>query len=388
MIDKLKTLLSVGAIAYILYLFTFSIDGEMGVVLIAFFLLTPLISFGFALYARNRVKVSLFCDGYVKKGSDLTVRVAVEKTGRFPFAIIEIIPSASEVFEKQNKKYRLSMLFEDRAEFTFKVKAYVGGNGEICINELNSCGFLGFLKLRIKGVDIAPVSVGVIPEIPDVNPSSQLLRKVSDAVFTSDNSDECDTEMVFSAASTPGYEHREYVQGDPLKRVNWKLSTKKGKLMVRLDEAAASVQPLIILDLYRMPQYDAYKSVIVEEKILCSVFGLLKALVRQGISCNFVYTSGGETVVETVDNPDYPEILLLKALVSKVVPGHRIDIRDSGSSCGAIVATTAPLGDFNIVSDKLDTSNGLDVIVPEPVPYSTDHKLWYLDVSDNCFKVV
>ena len=35
----------------------------------------------------------------------------------------------------------------------------------------------------------------------------------------------------------PGYEHREYVAGDSPRRVNYKLSAKKQKLMVRLDES-------------------------------------------------------------------------------------------------------------------------------------------------------
>ena len=36
-----------------------------------------------------------------------------------------------------------------------------------------------------------------------------------------------------------------------MKRVNWKLSAKKNQLMVRLDEAASAVQPVIALDLFR-----------------------------------------------------------------------------------------------------------------------------------------
>ena len=119
-------------------------------------------------------------------------------------------------------------------------------------------------------------------------------------VVTSDEEEENDTAMMFSANVAPGYEHREYVQGDPLKRVNWKLSTKKNKLMVRLDEAVASVQPLIILDLFRRSDATAAEAVLNEEKLIQAVFGLLELMIEQGIACSFAYVGkDGSTVVES-----------------------------------------------------------------------------------------
>ena len=318
LIKILQTLFSVGAVAYLLYLFTFFMDGEMGAILIAFMLTAPLISFGFAVYARNRVTVSFDCDSFVKKGSELTVRVRIEKNGFFPLAIIELHPSATEVFEKTDKVYRLSLNSERKTEFEFKIKAKVGGNGWVSIDSAYSCGFLGFIKLKIKTALPEAFSVGVIPDVPEIKGSSLLFRSIADVVMTSDEEDDDETAMLFSANTVPGYEHREYVQGDPIKRVNWKLSSKKNKMMVRLDEASSSVQPLIVLDLYRKKDADAEYAIITEEKLLRSVFGLLILLVKQGISCNFAYYgSSGELIVESADNPDAAEQLLLKVLSVK-----------------------------------------------------------------------
>lgn len=388
MIRKIATLVSVGAIAFILYVFTFYIEGEMGVVLIAFLIVPPLVSLLFALHARKRITVSIFSDAYVKKGSELEVTVTVEKSGKLPIAVAEICPEASEVFEKQNKKYRLSLLSEGKNEFTYKVRGAVGGNGEISVGSLSSCGFMGFIKFKIKTGLPDPISVGVIPEIPDVKPSSLLFRQIADAVLTSDDDNENDTEILFSSNSVPGYEHREYVQGDPLKRINWKLSSKKRKLMVRLDEAVASVQPLVVLDLYRSPDADPEKAVLREEKLICSVVGLVKALIKQGISCNFVYNSGEGAVMESIDNPEYPDILLLRLLASKVVPGRRIDVNTHGSICSCVVATTVPEGSFSSVVKSVENSSELSVIIPEYAVYTGFSELWYLDETDNVFKMV
>lgn len=389
-IKILQTVLSVGAIGYILYLFAFFMDGEMGAILIAFMLTAPLVSFGFAVYARNRVMVSFDCDSFVKKGSELTIRVKLEKNGFFPLSIVELHPSATEVFEKTDKVYRLSLNSERKTEFEFKIKAKVGGNGCVSIDSAYSCGFLGFIKLKIKTALPEAFSVGVIPDVPEIKGSSLLFRSIADVVMTSDEEDDDETAMLFSANTVPGYEHREYVQGDPIKRVNWKLSSKKNKMMVRLDEASSSVQPLIVLDLYRKKDADAEYAIITEEKLLRSVFGLLILLVKQGISCNFAYYgSSGELIVESADNPDAAEQLLLKVLSVKVTKGRRIDFSGIGSAvCACLAATTDAGAEFAEIIHKINDTDHVSILgISAESSNAADLPFWYLD-DDNNFKLV
>ncbi|WP_303804171.1 DUF58 domain-containing protein [Ruminococcus flavefaciens] len=385
-----KSIISVLAVAFLVYIFTFYIDGEMGIILLAFVAFAPLVSLFITLYARKRVKVTFSCDAYVPKGSKLIVDVKVEKTGTFPVSIVEICPYATEIFAQDIKKRKLSMLNENKRRFRFEVDALVGGNGEIGINAVYSCGFLGFMKFAVKTPLPQPVSVGVIPPIPEVKSSTQLFRSIADVVLTSDDDEENDTAMLFSANTSPGYEHREYEQGDPLKRINWKLSSKKQKLMVRLDEAAASVQPVLVLDLYRNGSIPPANAVRGEEQLIRSVFGLLDLLVKQGIACNFVYrSSSGETVCESVDNPDYPNQLLLKILAIKVVPDKRIDLSaNTGSFCACVVATTDAGPSFAEVTRYIEEPDNASIIgLSIASVNSTPLKMWYLD-EDNNFKLV
>ena len=386
----IRTLLSIGSIVFILYIFTFYIDGEIGIILIAFMLFAPFISLLFALYARKRIRVSFSCDAYVKKGSDLEVQVCVEKVGAFPLAVVEITAEATEVFGTAEKRFRLSLFRKDRKMFSYRVKASVGGNGEIGIGNVWSCGFLGFMKFRADIELPQPALVGVIPEIPDIKTSSQLFRSIADVVLTSDEEEEGDSSMLFSANTSPGYEHREYVPGDPIKRINWKLSSKKSKYMVRLDEAVATVQPVIALDLFRGEDQSPENAILAEEKLLCSVFGLLTLLVKQGISCNFVcYDSTGSVTTESVDNPDAPAQILLKVLAVKVIPGRRLALNEAvGQACACVVATTSASGSFSSVTDGLGTSENLSVIGLTPDEASfVDCPFWYLDENNN-YKLV
>ena len=384
----IQTVLTLLGVAWVTYLFATGFDGEMGAILIAFLTIAPLVSLFFAVNSRKRIRIELRCDAYVNKGSEIEVTVKVEKTGRFPLALVEIVPEASEVFEKQTKTYRLSMFSAESREFTFKVRAKVGGNGSIGISKAYSCGFLGFLRMKIQEGYPEPVSVGVVPDIPDIKASSQLFRSIADVVLTSDDDEDNDTSMLFSANTAPGYEHREYVQGDPLKRINWKLSSKKSKLMVRLDEAASAVQPMIVLDLYRKKEADPGYAVITEEKLLRAVFGLLTVLVKQGIACDFVYYgSSGDVVSESVDNPDYPSQLLLKVLAVRVVADRRIEL-SGGDVCTCLLATTDAGAGASAVIDRLTDRNTASILgVSAESTNATGLPLWYLDEDDN-FKMV
>lgn len=390
MIKYIKSIISVVAVAFLVYIFTFYIDGEMGVILLAFVLFAPLASLGMALYAKKRIKVGFNCDAYVQKGSKLIVKVTVEKTGVFPLAIVEICPYATEVFVQGIKTRKLTMCNETKRTFNIEFDAAIGGNGEVGIRAVYSCGFLGFMRFAVKAPTPRPASVGVIPPIPDIKASSQLFRSIADVVRTSEEDEANDTSMMMTTNTTPGYVHREYVQGDPLKRINWKLSTKKSKLMVRLDEAAASVQPVLVLDLFRRSGVLPENAVRAEEKLICSFFGLLSLLLDQGIACNFIYrSSSGEVVTETVDNPDYPTQLLLKILAAKVVPDRRIDLSGLKESvCACIIATTDAGAGFEQVTRTVGKGENVCIIgLSAASVNSTSLPLWYLD-EDNIFRLV
>ncbi len=382
------TILSILSVIVVLLVFTFYIDGDIGVVIIAFMVFAPLVSLFFAWYGRKRTTVTFDCDGFVKKGSKLDVKVNVEKTGFFPLGIIEIELAASEVFGSIDKVYKLSLIKGDSKSFSVEVDANTGGNGEIAVKSVRSCGFLGFLGFKIKSQLPLPKSVGVIPEIPDAKTASKLFRSIADSVMTSDDEENNDSSQLFSANTTPGYEHREYEAGDPLKRVNWKLSAKKKQMMVRLDEAAAAVQPVIAIDLYRGQRAKAEEAILREERIICSVFGLISALIKNGIASTFVYYGAdGRIVAESVDNPDYPQQLLLKVLASRVERDRRISL-DYTSACACVIASTDCSASINSVISAFEDKEAISLIgVSARDKNETECKMWYLD-GDNNFKLV
>lgn len=384
----MRNIISILSIAVTLFVFTFYIDGDIGIIIIAFMVFAPLVSLIFAFFGRGRALVKFDCDGYVKKNSSLAINVSVEKTGFFPLGIIELKFAASEVFGSLDKMYKLSVISGYKKSFTIYLDANVGGNGEISLISARSCGFLGFIGFKLK-TELPPAkSVGVIPELPDIKSSSKLFRSIADSVMTSDDEENSNASLLYSANTAPGYEHREYEQGDPLKRVNWKLSMKKGSLMVRLDEAVAAVQPIIALDLFRSGKAKPEEAVVSEEKLICSAFGLLSMLVKQGIASTFVYYgANGEVVSESVDNPDYPPQLLLKTLAAKVIPDRRI-VLGTDSACACVIASTDCSAGINSVISAFEDKDSISLIgVSADSKNETGCRMWYLD-GDNNFKLV
>lgn len=384
----MRNVISILSVAFVLFIFTFYIDGDIGIIIIAFMVFAPLVSFVFALFGRSRARVTFDCDGYVKKNNRLSVNVNVEKTGFFPLGIIEMKFAASEVFGSIDKVYKLSLIRGDKKSFTIYADANIGGNGEISLISAKSCGFLGYAGFKLKTELPPPKSVGVIPELPDIKSSSKLFRSIADSVMTSDDEETSDTSLLYAANNAPGYEHREYVPGDPLKRVNWKLSVKKGNLMVRLDEAVASVQPIIALDLFRSGKAVPRDAAVCEERLICSAFGLLSMLIKQGIASTFVYYgANGEIVSESVDNPDYPPQLLLKVLAAKVIPDRRISL-GTNSACACVIASTDCSAEINGIISAFEDKDSVSLIgVSADSKNETDCPMWYLD-GDNNFKLV
>lgn len=113
------------------------------------------------------------------------------------------------------------------------------GLGRFEVDELILRDSLGLITYRS---DILPESgaVAVLPDIveyagPEVLPSR----------LPSDNDEEAEDGSI--SGGSPGYEHRSHQPGDPLNRINYKLSAKRRTLMVRREENTSAQSTDIVI---------------------------------------------------------------------------------------------------------------------------------------------
>ena len=101
----------------------------------------------------------------------------------------------------------------------------------------------------------------------------------------------------------PGYEHREYIPGDSLKRINWKLSSKRRHLMVRQDEPIALARLAVVMDFRRSRGAEPTAAHLeAEEHLIETALGFLMLCARNGYPCKLFYPDiAGEWTAIAVD---------------------------------------------------------------------------------------
>lgn len=377
-----KNIFGICFIWFLIFIFTFYIDGETGMILIYFALFSAVVSDLTAQFARKRIKISFSCDEYVHKGEKLRVKVNAEKVGKLPLAFADLFIVTGEALGGEEKHFRFSIALRNSESFEFEIDALTGGNSKIYISNVFSSGFFGIASYKTE-IPMQLKNIGIIPDIPEISSSNSLFRAINDTVITSDD-EEQDSPLSFSANSVAGYEHREYIQGDSLKRVNWKLSSKRNKLMVRLDEASASVQPTVIIDL-------CHKNILNQEKNIQGAFALLSLFIKQGIACKVCFrTENNDLQYFTAESEESLNNILMTVLITPTENITHFDesIFLSEKTCAYLVFS-AEIPEKLINSDfvKANKDTVHFIVADENISSGYTVNIWHLD-SENCFRKV
>ena len=307
-------------------IFMFYMDGDIGVMMLSFLLLMPLLSAVLTLYLRKKLRITLELPDSAAKQRQLSAVIRLEKDTVLPLPFLRMELTADAHFEPLNpdaeplppkplagssgalryqiayrdwKKRRrlqltpetlplcLSMGTERQAEYRIPVTTRYCGCGTVSISALRLSDFFAMFSLRLKN-DVQ-TQLLVSPEIPELKTNSALFRSVTTAVAAAD--EETESEPTFSASAMPGYEHRDYIPGDSLKRINWKLSSKRHHLMVRQDEPIALSRLSVVLDFRRdtreIPMDERLET---EEQLTETALGFLMLCAKYGYPCKLCYT--------------------------------------------------------------------------------------------------
>ncbi|MBR6419077.1 MAG: DUF58 domain-containing protein [Oscillospiraceae bacterium] len=309
---------------FVAVIFMLYMDGAVGVLMLAFLLLMPVLSLLITLWVKRSVTVALELPDTAAKSETLTAYLHLKKQTRLPLPFLRLHFTADAHFLPLNplaeplpeapqesgnpiadalarRRWRrmmrvqltpetlpmcLSMGAEEERRYEIALTARYCGSGTVSVSEIRLSDYLAMFSFRLHTECAGRILV--TPEIPETKANSELFRSVSTAVAAADE----ETEMTptASASAVPGYEHRDYIAGDSLKRINWKLSTKRRKLMVRQDEPVSLARLSVVLDLRRgserMP--DALR-LANEELLIETALGFLMLCARSGYPCTLYY---------------------------------------------------------------------------------------------------
>lgn len=265
---------------------TYYINGKGGLMLCICLVFAFLLSTVNFIAVKDKVFFEIKYDNVnLRKGDTFGVALIVSKKCLLPTPYVEIKLHSTEKLTPLKSEIFKTSLFSKNEKLKIKAeyKAEYSGKSTIEIEYVKVTDFLGiFSKLIYKKTEKDVAELRVLPNIPDRVYSSDILKSVADAV-TFDDNDEDTGETVRFGVGTPGYEHRAYVPGDPIKKINWKLSSKREQYLLRLDEKPSVSGQLVIVDVFSKNNDKQTFSDC--DNLVEGCLGLLSSMIKQELEC-------------------------------------------------------------------------------------------------------
>lgn len=267
------------------------IDGSGGV-MIGLILITALIvSELVLLFFRKKISFETECSQkLLSKGDVLEVAVRLKKQTVLPTPFIEVeLTSSLQLEAKDRTVYRLALASMNYEKITVPFTAVSSGMSFAAVKSIRLMDFLGIFSISL--FDNSKLEqkhdIRILPRIPDTGVQAEILRTTSENSGFDDSEEET-SETAAGSTGVPGYEHRVYTPGDPIKKINWKLSSKRDIYMVRLDEKLTVTSQVFVLDIPKFENVTAQDHRnfdIVTEGCLA----MLSMLVSQGMESDVYY---------------------------------------------------------------------------------------------------
>ena len=411
----IKSLVSYLIAVFFAFLFMLYLDEESGMIIFAAVLLIPLLSICLTLVMLRGLKISVdVSDAIVHKGDSILLSVLLEKRFPLPTSFIDFTLMLMPAFEvPENDEIRTAMSFSKKRKVEQKLTSRFCGKCRVGITSVRIIDYIGLFSFDIPCGRIVSRDVEILPEIVKIPPDNDIFNEIASQSVISDD-DETTAASSHVSTSFAGYEHREYIGGDPIKRINWKLSSKRGILMVRLDEVPASVKPLFVLDVGNKknavlaetvlpvkaenkvrfldsfskkapvdpnaprkcsPEEAAQNAVFEDYTLMCEgMLGVLLMLVRQSISCRFSCELIDDGAIITIDSPESLNALSVKlASVNPILDSGKLfnmQKQLSGSLAGEesiMLFSMALDGDVKKYIKKLYDAGTVIAVLPQSV---------------------
>ncbi len=284
-----KIFLYLMAIGFSLF-FALYMSAGIGWVFVYMLVLSPIFSFGVTLFFKLTHKVTVRADidrSMLYKGETVTLRIIAKNRSIYPVPAVKVklfMPKNLDI-PADSSSCVISIPPRSESEAAVTYKAKVWGSCRIGAETAAMYDFMGFFRFKVPIGD-ASFEVKVFPDVPEMPGDSPLLRAAAErAMFFDDTEDTKENDGNIQFGGMPGYTHREYVEGDPVRRINWKLSSKREKYMVRLDDEVETVQQKIVLD--PCGGHDVFENERAVEGMLGAALGLLKCGYNSTVYCRF-----------------------------------------------------------------------------------------------------
>ena len=281
----------------------------------------------FITYKCGFVLVSADISGnMVYKGESVKLKITAENRSILPVPALIVRLRPCSGFTADGKGvYVVSVSPRSETVLEVNFKAKMWGREYLGADSITLCDFLKIAEFPVyveRGLNSYACEVKVFPNIPDIPSDTPLVKSAAESIrFSDDSEDTKESDKNNLSGGMPGYTHREYVEGDPIRRINWKLSSKRDVYMVRLDDEIEAMQQVIVLDSVGSEHY-------LDERIVEGMLAVVFSLFRLGFeSTVWINTKNGFV---SRDISDYGDVTALQSALADYDFIHvKIHVKDS-----------------------------------------------------------
>ncbi len=287
--------------ALFIFIFALYCSGRVGWFLLLTLILTPAFSVLQAFLCKNSLEISAKLDhDLMSRGDHCVLTVSLYNKGLLPSppVMVKLVDNKGLSTDEDSLLIKLSALPKRKSEAKAIFGAKLAGGVLAGVQSVTLSDHFGIVSARLDEDGSLLFRAGIIPSIAKMTNTTDLLLSVHDAFAANKNDETVDESTIFSGGF-PGYEYREYRPGDSLKRINSKLSAKRDRLMVRLDERQAASDITFILDPYMEEEDPDLAQAVLEDSL-----GMILTLINLDFSVSFYYLMDGGWLAEKIFSED------------------------------------------------------------------------------------
>ena len=252
------------------YVFAYLFNLNENYILLYMLLLVPLADFIYFSLVKNKCEVQIISEKEViTRGEENKYSLINENKGNITIPFVDYSMNINNKFSS-NKTISKRVAVDSSKSFinTFFLTSEHIGLANIIVPQISVSSIFGFFDKRYqinKEIDTT-----ILPDYKEISNVYQALE-IGGGLDLED-------EVNRSAfQGEPGYEYKDYIEGDPLNRVNWKLSSKQNKLMIRKSISGSKLTKSILLDYGVEDNKEMLDSIdLITETYLSLVLALVK----------------------------------------------------------------------------------------------------------------
>jgi hypothetical protein len=269
----------------------FFVSARVGLFIAITLFVVPLLSMLGAAVVTAYVSINLTVDKeLVNKGEPVNAVVRVSNHSILPSPPLVFRLRLSEHFKTAvSDTYTVFVMPRSTEEFRVELSGKICGPASVSIESVEIRNHLGARLLTRDLKDTLCETVAIVPEVPKSAELTDIVRSVINTAHSSDDSEDTVEGVGNVFSGFPGYENREYVPGDPLKRINWKQSAKRGRLLVRKEDEAELSTVYVWLDRCFSLLSDTETAALCAQACIENSLALALSLVKAG--CHVVYVN-------------------------------------------------------------------------------------------------